>query len=478
MSGFRPVTVADYAAAYKERRTAPVDVAQWLVQAVADADRARLPLRPFIAMDAGDLMGQAAAATDRHSAGRPLGPLDGVPIAVKDEIDQAGYPTTVGTRFLGREAAERDATAVGRLRAAGALLVGKANMHEIGLGTTGINPHHGSARNPYDPERITGGSSSGSAAIVASGLCPIAIGADGGGSIRIPASLCGVSGIKPTYGRVSETGAAPLCWSVAHIGPLAGTLTDAALALDLMSGPDPRDPNTAGQPPLDLGEEIGNMQPNVAGLRVGWCEQWAAKARPDVRNACREALDGLGKAGAEIREVRIDHLDLVPMVEMITIGVELAASQAEHRRQHQQEYGADTRLLLELASQISGVDYVRAQRLRTRIAEAFARALNEVDLLASPATAITAPPLPPAAERDGLQDDAVLDALTAFSFAGNLTGLPAVVLPVAHDSRGLPIGLQLMARHWDERSAIHAGLVVERAAPRQAPQVLFHPPWV
>jgi Asp-tRNA(Asn)/Glu-tRNA(Gln) amidotransferase A subunit family amidase len=166
-----------------------------------------------------------------------LGPLDGVPIAVKDELDQVPYATTAGTRFLGREPASSDATVVARLRSAGALLVGKTNMHEVGLGITGVNPHHGTSRNPYDPARITGGSSSGSAAAVAAGLCPIAVSADAGGSIRIPAALCGVVGLKPTFGRMSERGAAALCWSLAHIGVIGASSADVALvAMKALSG--------------------------------------------------------------------------------------------------------------------------------------------------------------------------------------------------------------------------------------------------
>ena len=170
----------------------------------------------MIAVNRDDVMKQAREATQRIKAGKPLSIFDGVPVAVKDELDMVPYPTTVGTSFLGKSPAKEDATVVARMRAAGALLVGKTNMHEIGINVTGLNPHHGTTRNPYNTDHFTGGSSSGSATAVAAGLVPVAIGADGGGSIRIPASFCGVFGLKPTFGRVSEHGAAPLCWSVAH----------------------------------------------------------------------------------------------------------------------------------------------------------------------------------------------------------------------------------------------------------------------
>ena len=202
--GFHFPTVIDYAAAYRAGRTTPSEVAERFLAAIESADAANPPLRAFIAVQAADVRRQAAEATERIRTQRPLSLWDGVPVAVKDELDMLPYPTTVGTRFLGHTPAAADATVVAKLRGAGALLLGKTNMHEIGLGVTGQNPHHGTPRNPYHPDHYTGGSSSGSAAAVAAGLCPVAIGADGGGSIRIPAAFCGVVGLKPTFGRVSE----------------------------------------------------------------------------------------------------------------------------------------------------------------------------------------------------------------------------------------------------------------------------------
>ena len=474
MSEFRFPAIDDYTLAYREGRSTPLQVARRFIEQVERSDALSPPLRAFIARDPGDLLRQAEASTARHDSHQPLSALDGVPIAVKDEIDQQGYPTSVGTTFLGARPVEHDATVVARLRAAGALLVGKANMHEVGIGVTGINPHHGSARNPYDPNHITGGSSSGSAAAVASGLCPVAIGADGGGSIRIPAGLCGVSGIKPTFGRVSEAGAAPLCWSLAHIGPLAGSLADAARVLQIIAGPDPADPHTMVQPELVLPPL---MPGSLDGIRIGWCEPWCAEARPDVLHACRQAVDRLTAVGAELLPVRIEHLEWVQLVEYVTIGVEIAASQHEHRRTSadKHRYGADVRLLLEMASRLPAVDYVRAQRLRALVQQGFDRALKQVDLLVTPTTASTAPPLLPDAERCGQQDDDVLRALTAFSFAPNLTGLPALTVPVGYDGAGLPIGLQIIGRHFDECTAIRAGLVVEHQLQRRPPQILCPP---
>ena len=228
-SQFALETAVDFQRAYREQHITPTVVAERMLSRVKAEDAATPPLRAVVAQRADDVLAQAAESTARWAAGAPLGPLDGIPVGVKDELDQAGYPTTVGTAFMGSGPAAEDASVVARLRAAGAMLIGKLNMHEIGIGVTGINPHHGATRNPYDSDRITGGSSSGSAAAVAAGICPLSVGADGGGSIRIPAGLCGIVGLKATFGRVSEHGAAPLCWSVAHIGPMGASVYDVAL---------------------------------------------------------------------------------------------------------------------------------------------------------------------------------------------------------------------------------------------------------
>ena len=246
--GFHFATVFDYAKAYRDGKTTPEEVAKKLLDAIEASNASTPPLRAVITVDREDVMKQAREATKRIKARKPLSIFDGVPVAVKDEVDMVPYPTTVGTSFLGKSPAKEDATVVARMRAAGALLIGKTNMHEIGINVTGLNPHHGTTRNPYNTNHFTGGSSSGSATAVAAGLVPVAIGADGGGSIRIPASFCGVFGLKSTFGRVSEFGAAPLCWSVAHLGPIAGTATDTALAYAVMAGPDLRDPNSLHQP--------------------------------------------------------------------------------------------------------------------------------------------------------------------------------------------------------------------------------------
>jgi Asp-tRNA(Asn)/Glu-tRNA(Gln) amidotransferase A subunit family amidase len=469
--GFFPPTVGDLARAYRERRTDPVAIAERVLANCARAEALTPPLRAMLAQDAEDVHAQAWAAAARLARGEALSPLDGIPVVVKDELDQRGYPTTVGTRFLGaRGPAADDAEAVARLRAAGAVLIGKANMHEIGLGVTGVNPHHGAARNPHAPERITGGSSSGPAAAVAAGLCPLAVGADGGGSIRIPAALCGAVGLKPTWGRVSERGAAPLCWSVAHVGPIAASARDAALGYLLMAGPDPADPNTWGQPAPTLD---GFGRSDLRGVRLGVYEPWFRDAEPAVVEACQRGLEILERAGAERVAVSLPELALLRVVHMVTIVSEMAASQLEYHAAHRKDYGGDTRLNLALANRLTAADYVHAQRLRTRLAGHFHAALAQVDALATPTTACAALPIPRDALRAGESDLASLERIMRFAPAANLTGLPAISVPAGFTPEGLPVGLQLIGRMWEEHRLLTWAAVIESQTPRRQPKVWF-----
>lgn len=313
--GFPYPTARDYAVAYHQGTTSPVEVAERLLEAIAASDQGEQPMRAFLPPNREDVLAQARASAQRIASGSSLGPLDGVPVAVKDEVDLRPYPTSVGTAFLGNAPAGQDSGVAVRLRAAGALLVGKTNMHEIGINPNGFNAHFGAVRNPFDLNCDSGGSSSGSAAAVSSGLVPIAVGADGGGSIRIPAALCGVVGLKPTFGRVSESGAAPLDWSVAHLGPLTASVADAALAYSILAGPDPCDPNSLVQPPVNL---AGWNNSNLCGLRLGIYPPWFEHAGADVVQACREMLAHFRAAGAEIREVTIPGLDDMRVAHAVT----------------------------------------------------------------------------------------------------------------------------------------------------------------
>ncbi|MCW5978161.1 MAG: amidase [Bryobacteraceae bacterium] len=467
--GFRFRGVRDYQSAYREGAASPEQVAERAIAAIASSDRPPTPLRAFIACQADDVLSQARESTRRWKAGKPLGPLDGVPIAIKDEIDMAPYPTTAGTRFLGRAPAQTDSTVVARLRSAGALLLGKANMHEIGILPDGLNPHYGPVRNPYNLAHEAGGSSSGSAAAVAAGLCAAAVGADGGGSIRIPAAYCGVVGLKPTYGRVSEFGAVPLAPSVAHLGPIAATAEDAALLYAVIAGPDPKDPNTQLQPPVRTGGFDGALE----GVRIGIYRDWFSDAAGEVVAACEQLLAQFVRLGAELVDVTIPDLRLIALAHGLTIHAEMAANMERHDRERRRGFSLTTRLMLANVRALPSGDYVLAQRIRTRAMDRFRAALTRADVIATPATPLTALPI----SKHGLLDaetnvGRVVETMR-FTNPANLTGLPAISLPCGYDG-GLPVGLQLTGRPWDERTLFRLALAADTIVPRQPPAVYFH----
>ena len=443
-------------------------MAERLLAAIEASTRAAPPLRAFVHVEPRDLLAQAHASAERLRQGKPLSILDGVPVGVKDELDQRGLPTTVGTSFLGRVPASTDAETAGRLRALGALLAGKTNMHELGLGVTGVNPHHGAARNPHDPRHMTGGSSSGSASAVAAGLVPIALAADGGGSIRIPASLCGLVGLKPTYGRVSEAGAASLCRRVARVGAAAAAVADAARADAALAGPDPRDENTLRQPPPHL-DGLGD---GVRGLRLGIYRPWFEDAAPEVVRACDAVVDGLRREGATIVEVEVPDLAVLRAAHLVTIVSEMAASQLPHL-EHRGRYGADVRLNLALARRLSASDYPHAQRARARLYRSVRATLERVDAILTPSTACTAPRIESDMLGSGLSDLAMTDRIMRFAPLANLTGLPAIWFRAGHDDAGLPIGLQALSRPWDEALLLRIAAAAEPLVARRAPAVRF-----
>jgi Asp-tRNA(Asn)/Glu-tRNA(Gln) amidotransferase A subunit family amidase len=468
--GFRFASAHDYAQAYRDGTTSPEEVARKVLRAIEESNRADPPLRAIIAVEAEDVIEQARAATERIKSGQALSVFDGVPVAVKDEVDMVPYPTTVGTCFLGTAPATEDSTVVARMRAAGALLIGKANMHEIGIGVTGLNPHHGAARNPYAPSHYSGGSSSGPASAVASGLCPVAIGADGGGSIRIPSAFCGLVGLKSTFGRASEFGAAPLAWSVAHLGALTATTTDAALAYAVLAGPDPKDHISLHQPPPSL---AGWDNLDLSDLTLGVYWPWFRHAAADVVSACEAILGKLEDMGAEVREIAIPGLETGRIAHTITIAGEMTQALAHTYDEHHGDHGLDVRINLALARQFTARDYIQAQRARTRLTACFGRALEEVDAIMTPSTALVAPAIPPDALPAGNSDLSLLMEIMRFTPPANLTGLPAISFPAGYNDENLPIGLQAIGRPWQEPTMLRLALAGEQVVERKAPQVYY-----
>jgi len=468
--GFQFRTVREYGDAYRSGATTPLEVAEKALAAIEASDAHDPPLRIFINVKPEDVLAQARAATERYRAGAPLGPFDGVPVAIKDEVDMVPYPTTVGTTFLGKSPATRDATVVARLREAGALLLGKTNMHEIGITPNSLNPHYGTVRNPYDPAHDAGGSSSGPAAAVAAGLCPVAVGADGGGSIRIPASFCGLIGLKATFGRVSEMGAFPLCWSVAHLGPLAATAEDAALSYAVMAGPDPAEPNSQHQPAVRL-DGLGDG--DLRGVKLGLYREWFTHADPDVVRLCEQAVGLLANAGAEIVEIEIAGLHAAYIAHGLTILAEMIAGQLPYDAEHRRDLGPVSRLPMAVIRPTRPADYLQAQRVRTQTIAAFNAALAQVDAIVTPTSAIPAPAIPEATLPYGESNLSEVIECMRFVNPANFTGHPAISVPVGTNPAGLPVGLHLMGRAWEEHQLLRMAYVLEGKCARQKPAVYY-----
>ena len=424
-------SIGDYAKAYASGSTTPSEVAERFLGALEAEAREKKSIRAFIAVDPAELRRLAAASTERHRSRSTLGPLDGVPVAVKDEVDMIPYPTTVGTTFLGASPATTDATTVARLRAAGALLLGKAAMHEIGINPTGHNIHYGHARNPYNRDHDTGGSSSGPAAATAAGLCPVSLGADGGGSIRVPAAHCGLVGLKATFGRISGFGSAPIAWTVGHLGPIGAHTRDVALAYATLAGPDPADPNTLRQPPVTID---GWNRKDLKGVTLGVFKAWFGHADAEVVAACEALLEKLVASGAEVHEVDIPDLDALRIAHAVTILSEMASAMSAYPEQ-KRSFAPATRISLALARSFTSDDYVRAQRVRAEAMDRFQSVFDSVDALITPTSAVPAPEIPPDGIPSGISDLGTVTEIMRFAIPANMLGHPAISFPAGYTAR-------------------------------------------
>ncbi|XP_058227024.1 fatty acid amide hydrolase-like isoform X2 [Rhododendron vialii] len=418
-------TIMDYSKAYTSGRITPRLVADQFVAAVRESSKPEFQMSFFIDYNIEDILKQATESTLRYEQGQALSVLDGVPIAIKDEIDCLPYPTTGGTKWLHKvRQCTDDACCVKRLRLCGALLVGKTNMHELGAGTSGINPHYGATRNPYDRTKVAGGSSSGSAAVVSSGLCPAALGVDGGGSVRMPAALCGVVGLKPTFGRVPHSGVLPLNWTVGMVGILAGTVEDAFIVYAAIS------------------DQSRTHQPTTV----------------------------------SIVEVTVPEIEVMRLAHYLTIGSECSNAIACHlEKLDMAELGGDARVALSVYGAFNSREYLNAQKIRNRQMQFHKNIFAKADVIVTPTTGVTAYTLYDDALKTGELDYINGAALVRYQISGNFLGLPAVTVPVGYDKLGLPIGLQFIGRPWSEATLIHIAFAMQALciSDYKKPQVFY-----
>jgi aspartyl-tRNA(Asn)/glutamyl-tRNA(Gln) amidotransferase subunit A len=447
------------ATAIAERRISATEATRACLDRIARLDGR---LRAFITLDAEGALARARALDDDLAAGRGRGPLHGVPLAYKDLCHVRGLPTSCGTKTPEYFTSETDCTAVARLTAAGAVTLGKLNMTELALGPFGDNPHHGDVDNPWRAGHVAGGSSSGSGAAVAAGLAYGALGSDTGGSIRLPAACCGIVGVKPTYGRVSRAGAMPLSWSLDHLGPMARTVRDAALMLQVIAGHDPRDGTSSRRP---VGDLLAALERPPAGLRVALPENYyfdgvAAAARAAVE----EAAGVLAGLGVRVHTLRLPDPAVLADVANVLARSESAAIHARVVRDRPHELGAAVRSRLEVGFHISAHDYLQAGRLRARLAREFvAEVFAETDAVLAPA--IPEPPPALDAVTDGAVDEIVrrMGRFSRLTRPFNALGLPAVALPCGMVPDGRPLGLQIVGRPFDEATVLRLAHAYEQA---------------
>ena len=416
-------------------------------------------LNALVTVLADDAMQAADEADAEIRAGRWRGHLHGIPVGIKDIIDTRGVRTAMGSEFFRDHVPDGDAEVVRRLRAAGAVLVGKTHTHEFAYGPTGDTSYFGPVRNPHDPDRVAGGSSGGSAVAVATGMCLAAVGSDTGGSIRIPSALCGVVGLKPTFGRVSRHGVFPLSWRLDHVGPITRTVGDNALLLAVLCGDDPRDPFQARRTVDDFSRDLAA---GVDGVRLGVVEPYYFDhLQAEVDRHVRAAIRAWQEQGATVKTVSIPALDDIRDAHRTVVAVE---AHATHRRRLELEpelFGPVVRQRLVEGGSVAAWEYAEACRWRAPARRAFDEALAEVDVLVTPALPLAAPELGQVDTDAAGMAETVRSALTRLPGPTNLTGHPSLSVPCGTTPEGLPVGVQLIGRYWDEAILYRVGHALE-----------------
>ena len=422
-------------------RARQVSAAELTEECLRQIERENPRLNAFITVTAESARACALERDRELAQGTDRGPLHGIPIAHKDLFCTRGVRTTSGSKLFEDYVPDFNAAVVAKLEAAGAVMLGKTGLHELAYGITSNNPWFGTIRNPRDPERIPGGSSGGSAAAVATGMVFMATGTDTGGSIRIPASFCGVTGLKPTYERVSRQGVKPLGMTLDHVGPIARTVDDAAISFRVMVG-------------LDAPQKVGP-------IRIGLPENYYFDGvDPEIRTAVRAAAKSAERLGMRVIPVRVPEIEALNIAALVTLLSEAAAVFSPYLGDRSR-FGPDVLALLDQGRMVTGPDYVNAQRLRRQFAGEFRRLFEGIDALFTPATPLVAPLIGQTeVELDGQPFD-VRMASTRFVRAINLLGYPALAMPCGNTAGGLPIGLQIIGRPLEEEMLLSIGEALE-----------------
>jgi len=445
----------------RTKQVSPVDVTRSLLD---HAHRLNDEVNAYVSFRDDAAMAEAQKAEQEIAAGEHRGPLHGVPMALKDNLYVAGEVTTMSSKIHGDFVSKDDATAVSKLRDAGIVLTGKLNMHEYAWGIDNNSPHFGAVHNPWNLDKVPGGSSGGSGAAVASDMSFSTLGTDTAGSIRIPSAACGLVGLKPTHGRVAKFGCYPLAWTLDHIGPMAKTVDDAAAMLQAIAGFDHRDPTSADVPVGDYRAALGG---DPKGLVIGIEEDYYFRdVDTNIERLVRARIDDLVSRGATVKKVSIPALKYSEWTELAVSLSEAAAIHHRDLETRPQDFGDDIRFLFYLGELFSSVDYLQAQQVRRQIKQEFTAALADVDVLIAPTLPVMAPDIgSPVADLNGNPVDLV-DNFIRYTGPSNLTGLPAMTVPGGLND-GLPVGVQIVGKAFDEATVLKVGRFIEESDPMQ-----------
>ncbi len=448
---------ADFTSAYLSKKTTPSEILKLVLEGASYLDH--VDVGPLLGKPSALVHDDAKASTERYSRGAPLGPLDGVPVVVKEQIAVRGLPTLAGTNYFPDEAAKEDAFTVRMLREAGALIIGHTVMTELGLSPLGNNPFRKMPRNPFAPGYMAGGSSTGSGVAVATGLVPIAVGVDGGGSVRIPAAHNGIFGLKATWGRISREGDI-LKNSLNHIGPMASSVIDLARALDVMSAMNPEDEEMRRPEPPGTFERATKR--SIKGLVIGYDRKALDDATSDMRFAAERALRYFEEGGAKLKELSLPIANVSVQIGVLTLGIEALAAIRLIGAENLPKMGADVRIILSALQHMPSLDLADALLLRAGLREEMQKAFQSIDLLLLPTTQG-----PPSAafkndRLSSLLDGRAIQGSCRYTFLANLTGHPAGTAPVGYVPEGVPLGVQLIGDAYDDATVLAGLAYLER----------------
>jgi aspartyl-tRNA(Asn)/glutamyl-tRNA(Gln) amidotransferase subunit A len=441
----KQLTLAKAASLIRSKELSPVELVQATLERIESLNER---MRAFITVMGEQALDRAKAA-EREIAGGHRPPLQGIPVSIKDLFDTKGVSTTAGSKVFADRVPSEDAAVVRKLYEAGAVIVGKTNMHEFAFGTTTVNPHYGTALNPWNPERISGGSSGGSASSLALSMGLGSMGTDTGGSIRIPASMCGIVGLKPTYGRVSLEGAVPLSWSLDHAGPMARTVEDVAILLNAVSGHD-----CAGK----LTGDIRNLSVGVP------LTYFYERFDNEVENALRSALKVLEKLGAQLVEVDLPSAPEQRRIFDQIVGPEAYVYHEPFLKERGELYGTDVKGRIEPGAAMFSTEYVRALRSQALMKQECEAIFEAADVIVTPTLPIPAPRIDSLQKPWGSDSETAIASLTRFTRPFNIVGLPTVSVPCGFTTDGLPVGMQISGRAFDEATVLRVAYAYEQDA--------------